>query len=509
MKLKENINRRKFLSSAATAFAFTVVPRHVLGGPKYVAPSDKITLAYIGCGTQGLREMLRLVTNPEVQIVAVCDPERDNTNYVDWDKYGIRNSIRKLLENPSWGEGVKGIRCGREVGREIVEKYYAKNRASESYKGCSSYADFRELLEKEKDLDSVKIMTPDHHHATISIAAMKKGKHVAMHKPVANRIYEARLVVETARKTGVATHLLAWRSPIDSVRDMVRNGAIGTLQEIHNWTDRPFWPQYTSIPTEKPPVPRSFDWDLWLGPVPNRPYHPNYTHAVFRGWYDFGGGSIADMGNYSLWPIFMAFDLGVPNSIEALPSSSVEIVDQVSSVKMNDFAFPHACMIRFKFPARGKNPPLDLYWYDGGMRPLTPDELKMDNKQMTATGTMFVGNKGIILNEQIIPEKKMLKYQDTKKITQEQVRRGGGGSGDSSWIESFKGGAPSPGNFINTSDVTETICLAGVALRYCRKNFKENRITPPLEWDSKNMKFTNIPEANEYLSREYRKGWEL
>jgi len=506
---KKNINRRKFLGSAAATFAFTVVPRHVLGGPRYVAPNDKITLGYIGCGTQGLREMLRLVANPDIQIVAVCDPERDNTNYVDWSKNGIRNSIRKTLEEPTWGEGVNGIRGGREVGREVVEKYYAKNRSSESYNGCSSYADFRELLEKEKDLDAVKVMTPDHLHATISIAAMKKGKHVVMHKPLANRVYEGRLVVETARKTGVATHLSAWRRPTDTVRDMILGGAIGTLREIHNWTDRPFWAQYLSIPTERPRVPRSFDWDLWLGPAVDRPYHPNYTNAVFRGWYDFGGGSIADMGNYSLWPIFMAFDLGVPNSIEALPSSSCEIIDQVSGIQPNDFAFPHACTIRFKFPARSGKPPIDLYWYDGGMRPLTPVELEMDKKQMPATGTMFVGDKGKILGNQIIPEKKMREYLGVKEITKEERRGGGGGGGDNDWIEAFKGGKPSPGNFVNARDVTETICLAGVALRFSRKNFNESHTTPPLEWDSKNMNVTNIPEANEYLYREYRKGWEL
>ena len=277
----------------------------MIGGPGHVAPSDKITLAYIGCGTQGLRELVRLVANPEVQIVSVCDPETDNTNYVDWSKDGIRSSIRKLLDNPAWGEGVTGIRAGREVAREVIETYYAKTRSSESYRGCSSYADFRELLEKEKDLDSVKIMTPDHLHATISIAAMKKGKHVVMHKPIANRVAEVRLVVETARKTGVATHLAAFRRPIDNVRDMINDGAIGTLREVHNWTDRPFWPQYQSLPTDRPPVPESFDWDLWLGPALDRPYHPHYTHAVFRGWYDFGGGSIADMGTYSLLPMFL------------------------------------------------------------------------------------------------------------------------------------------------------------------------------------------------------------
>ncbi len=504
---KDNINRREFLDSAAASLAFTLVPRHVLGGPGYVAPSDKITLAYIGCGTQGLREMLRLVTNPEVQITAVCDPEKDNTNYVDWDKTGIRDSIRKVLENTSWGEGVQGIRAGRDVGKEIVETYYAKKRAAESYKGCSSYADFRELLEKEKDLDSVKIMTPDHLHATISIAAMKKGKHVVMHKPLANRVSEVRMVVETARKTGVATHLSAWRSTPNNIRDMINDGVIGTLRDVHNWTDRPFWPQWQSLPTEQPPVPKSFDWNLWLGPALDRPYHPNYTHAVFRGWHDFGGGSIADMGNYSLWPIFMALDLPVPIAVEATPSSCCEIVDQVSEVKMNDFSFPNASMVRFKFASQGNKPPLYLYWYDGGMRPFTPEELEIDKKPMPATGAMFVGDKGIILGNQLIPEKRMREYREAKNLSQPEPKRGF--SGDNDWIQAFKGGKPSPGNFLNAAACSEAIALAGVAIRYSRKYFNESRTTPPLEWDAQNMKVTNIPEANQYLVREYRKGWEL
>jgi hypothetical protein len=510
MKPKDSIDRRTFIESTAASLAFTIVPRHVLGGPDYVAPSDKITLAYIGCGTQGIREMLRLAANPEVQIVAVCDPEKDNTNYLEWGKDEIRNSIRKVLEKPTWGEGVKGVRCGREVGKEIVETYYAQKRSAESYKGCSSYADFRELLEKEKDLDSVKVMTPDHLHATIAIAAMKKGKHVVMHKPVANRVYEARLVVETARKTGVATHLLAYRrGPDDSVKEMIKNGAIGTLREVHNWTDRPFWPQYQTLPTDTPEVPKTFDWSLWLGPALDRPYHPNYTHTVFRGWYDFGGGSIADMGNYSLLPIFMTLDLPVPISVEALTSSYVEIIDQLSVVKMNDYSFPNASQIRFKFPAQGDRPPIFLYWYDGGMRPFAPEAVEMDKKPMPAAGTMYVGDKGVILGNQVFPEKRRLEYMGGKEVPQQQAKRGAGGAADSEWIQAFKGGKPSGGNFINAANCTETICLGGAVTRIARKYFKEDHTTPALDWDAQNMKFTNMPEANQYLVREYRKGWEL
>ena len=501
MVLKENINRRKFLGSAAATFAFTVVPRHVLGGPEYVAPSDKINLGYIGLGTQGLREITRLLANPDIHVAAVCDPNTDSTDYVDWSKYGLRNQMRRFLENPGWGEGVDGIRGGREVGREIVETYYAKNKPSNSYKGCSSYADFRELLEKEKDLDAVKIMTPDHLHATIAIAAIKKGKHVVMHKPVANVLYEARLAIETTRKMQVATHLLAWssRNSISLVRDWISDGAIGPLREVHNWIDKPIWPQWPKNPTETPPIPKGFDWDLWLGPALYRPYHPNYTHAVFRGWYDFGSGILGDMGNYSLWPVFMTFDLDAPISIEATPSFTCEIIDHVSGVQENNVSFPHASTIRFRFPARGKMPPLDIYWYDGGIRPPTPEELEMDNKEMPASGMMFVGDHGKILgdflgnNPRIIPEKKMREYQGAKKTATRQVARGRG------WVEAFKGGEPSPGNFENVSACSEAICLGAVALRVGRK----------IEWDSKNMKVTNIPEANEFLYRKYRKGWEL
>ena len=499
--LKENISRRKFLGSAATTFAFTVVPRHVLGGPGYVAPSDKINLGYIGLGTQGLREMTGLLSNPEIHITAVCDPNTDSTDYVDWSRYGLRNHIRRFLESPAWGEGDDGIRAGREVGREIVEAYYAKNKPANTYRGCSSYADFRQLLEKEKDLDAVKIMTPDHLHATIAIAAMKKGKHVVMHKPVSNVLSEARLAIETARKMQVATHLSAWssRNSIGLIRDWIADGAIGTLREVHNWINKPIWPQWPACPTETPPVPKGLDWDLWLGPALDRAYHPNYTHAVFRGWYDFGSGILGDMGNYSLWPVFMAFELDAPVSIEATPSFTCQIVDHVSGVQENKVSFPLASTIRFKFQARGNKPPLDIYWYDGGMRPPTPEELDMDNKEMPSSGMMFVGDQGKILggflgnNPQIIPEKKMREYQGVKKAAERRTGR------DREWIEAVKGGNPSPGNFENVSACAESICLGAVALKAGRK----------IAWNSKNMKITNIPEANDLLYRKYRKGWEL
>ena len=499
----KKINRRKFLGSAAAAsLAFTVVPRHVLGGPGYVAPNDKLTLGYIGCGTQGLREMTGLIAHPSLHIVAVCDPNKFTTDYVDWSLNGIRNNIRNALKDNTWGEKLKGIPGGRDVGQEFVQKYYAKNTSSGTYKGCSSYADFRELLEKEKDIDAIKIMTPDHLHAAVAIASMKKGMHVVTHKPIANRMNEAKLTIETARKTGLSTHLLAWsrRPGYNIVKSWIKDGFIGTLKEIHNWSNRPVWPQWQANPTEIPPVPKGFDWPLWLGPVPDRPYHPNYTHAVFRGWYDFGGGSIADMGHYSLFPLFLAFGINAPAiSAEAYATTTCTLRDNVAVGVNNDVAFPLSCIIRFQFSSQGEMPPFELFWYDGGMRPPVPDELRSAGKALTREGMMFVGDKGKIIagfrgeNPLMIPESKM------NYIRKEEEADDDTPGGNDVWINAFRDKTQPPGSFLYAGPVTETINLGAVALRSGKR----------VEYDTENMKITNIPEADKYLTREYRKGWEL
>jgi len=289
------------------------------------------------------------------------------------------------------------------------------------------------------------------------------------------------------------------------IQSWIKDGAIGTLREIHNWSNRPVWPQYVSVPTETPPVPDGFDWDLWLGPALYRPYHPNYTHAVFRGWYDFGGGSMADMGHYSLWSLFTVFDLGAPVSVEATPSHTCSMVDQVSRPLKNDVSFPAACTIRYKFPARADRPALNLCWYDGGIRPPTPDELDAENKAMPREGMMFVGDSGKILagfrgeSPQILSAKKMAQYQQPPPAQPEGRRQGPPGERNKIWVEAFKGGAPSPGNFLNAGPLSEAVNLGAVALRAGAR----------IVYDPDAMKITNLSEANSYLRREYRKGWEL
>jgi hypothetical protein len=503
MKSKKKITRREFVGSTAAATAFTIVPGHVISGLGHIAPSDKLNIAYIGCGTQGIREMASLIQQEDIQITSVCDPNKFTTNYVDWSLHGIRDTMREVLAEPDWGSGLKGIPGGRDLGKELVEKYYAKKSNKKEYKGCASYVDFRELLEKERDIDAVKVMTPDHLHAAVSIASMKKGKHVVIHKPIANRMREALLTIDTARETGVSTHLLAWseRSGLQVALDWIQGGAIGELKEIHNWSNRPVWPQWTANPSETPGVPEGFDWSLWLGPVPDRPYHPNYTNAVFRGWYDFGGGSIADMGHYSLWPLFLKFGINTaPLSARAYGTTTCIIEGNVSKGEFNNVAFPYSCIVEFDFPAQEKLPSFKLLWYDGGMKPRTPEELDADGKELPREGMMFVGDSGKILasfhggSPVLLPEKRMVEYTGSAEPPEEEVTRN-----DRTWIEAFKSGSESPGTFLKARPVTETILLGAVALRAGQK----------VVYDPRGVRISNLPEANKYLTREYRAGWEM
>jgi len=500
---KENLlNRRKFISGiTSAALALTIVPRHVLGGTGFIAPSDKITLAYIGTGTQGLRELLPLLSIPELQIIAVCDPQKNATGYLDWGKTGLRDEIRSTLQKPDWTSGGDNtIPGGRDNGKEIVDTYYSKFRADQKIRSCAAYADFRELFEKEKDLNAVKIMTPDHLHGIIAMAAIKRGIHVSMHKPISNRLMEGNQVIGMAKKSKVTTHLIPWDSngSMEQVMSWINEGAIGKLKEVHNWSNRPVWPQYPTLPIDTPSIPKGMDWDLWLGPEADRPYHPNYTNMVFRGWYDFGGGSMADMGHYSLWTVFKALELDAPTIIEPNFSHVCGLQDSTAFQIRNDFSFPMASSVRFKYPAKGMRPAVDLIWYDGGMRPPVPEELYEDNKELPAEGMMFVGDKGKILagfnvnNPHLIPEKRMA------GLTVPEIPKKEKTSGFKLFLDALKEGKQCPGSFTEAGAITEAVNLYAISLRAGRM----------LQYDAVNRKITNVPEANKYLLREYRKDWE-
>lgn len=503
---KASISRRKFVGiTAATAAGFTILPRHVIGGKNFVAPSDKITLAYIGVGTQGISEMLPMLEEQGIQIVAVCDPNKEARGYRDWGTTYLRDKIRKTINDPNWVPGGDGIiPGGRDNGKAIVDAYYTNVRQEKTYKGCKAYEDVRELFDKEKDVDSVKVITPDHLHGILCMAAIKRGKHVLVHKPLSNRLLEGKEVIDLARKSKVITHLIPWDSngSMETVMSWINGGAIGKLTEVHNWTNRPVWPQYPTLPKEKPPIPEGFNWDLWLGPEAERPYSPDYTHMVFRGWYDFGGGSMADMGHYSLWTVFNALNLTSPVSVEPHRSHVCDFNGSVPFRINNDFSFPMASTVRFKYPANGNRPEIDLCWYDGGMRPPIPEELVKENKELPQEGMMFVGESGKILagfnvqNPQIISGKKMDAPANTKADDRSQVQQTS--QALPLFVDACKTGKQYPGNFPEAEAITEAVNLYALALR-------TNKL---LQYDAASRKVMNVDDANKYLSRNYRKGWE-
>ena len=308
--LEGKVSRRKFIGqTAAAAIGFSIVPRRVLGGTGYVPPSDKINIAFIGVGAQGLRVMLHFLREPDVQGVAVCDPNQSGANYPQWDTHEFCKSVRKLLGVDSGWDWLSpdqpialthslsvtsGV-AGREPCRKIVDAYNGTQQRSGQSRGCSAYSDFRELLEKQKDLDAVVVCTTDNLHAAVSAAAMKKRKHVFCQKPLTHTIYEARRLAEIARETGVATQIAVGNQASEATRQLcewIWDDAIGPVREVMNWSSRPYWPQGIERPKEVEAVPAGLDWDLWLGPAPQRSFNHAYLPFVWRGWYDFGCGSL-------------------------------------------------------------------------------------------------------------------------------------------------------------------------------------------------------------------------
>ncbi|HZS08612.1 MAG TPA: Gfo/Idh/MocA family oxidoreductase [Blastocatellia bacterium] len=486
------VSRRAFTGGAvSTAAALTVVPRHVIGGSGRPAPSDKITMACVGVGAQGTRVMMDYLKQPDVQVVAVCDVNKESSNYVEWGQNEMRDKERALLGKSDWGEDWKGATAGREPAKRLVEAYYAGRTTAGEYKGCATYIDYRELLEKERDLNAVIVCTPDHTHAVISIAAMKKGKHVLCQKPLTHSIIEARRIAEVARETRVATQVTISNQASEATRllcEWIQAGAIGPVREVHNWSSRPFWPQGVERPAEGEPVPATLDWDLWLGPAPFRPYHHAYLPFVWRGWYDFGNGALGDMGCYSFDTIFRALKLGPPESVEA------------SSTKSFRETFPVASIIHFNFPARGEMPPVRVTWYDGGLKPSRPSALE-EGREMGREneGLLFVGDRGTIMcgfngaNPRLIPDAKMQEFKQPPKTL---LRSPGN---DREWIEACKGGPAGGANFEFEGPITETILLGNVALRTGKK----------LYWNGPEMKILNAPEAQSLVRGEYRQGWVL
>lgn len=449
-KISRKISRRGFIVTTATAMtSFTIVPGNVVSGLGHSAPSDKLNVAGIGIGGKG-KDNIAIISKTE-NIVALCDAD--------------------------WSEKVVSV--------------------FDLYPGAKRYKDYRLMLEKQKDIDAVMIATPDHTHAVISLEAMKRGKHVYTEKPLTHTVHEARVLTEAARKYKVATQMGNTGQAGDGprrLRELIWDGAIGHIREVHLWTDRPnkgftgvYWPQGVERPKDTPPVPETLDWDLFTGPAPLHPYHPSYHPFKWRGWWDYGSGSLGDMGCHIFDPAFRAMKLKYPTSFQAV------------STLVNNDTYPSGSVVTYEFPAREGMPPLKFIWYDGGLRPPVINELDGDMK-MGAGGTLFIGDKGKILDGQIVPKS----LRESYKIPEPYIPSSPGHHME--WILACKGGEPAGSNFDWAGPLTETVLLGNIALR---KDLREKLSGLVMKFDPEKFNFPEMPEADKYLHYQYRDGWSL
>jgi predicted dehydrogenase len=353
------------------------------------------------------------------------------------------------------------------------------------------------MLDRQKDIDAVVVATPDHTHAVISMEVMRRGKHLFTEKPLTHTIHEARALTLAAREHGVATQMGNQGQAEDSVRrlrEIIWDGAIGPIREVHVWTDRPnrgllgvYWAQGVDRPKETPSVPDTLDWDLWVGPAPMRPYHPDYAPFKWRGWWDFGTGALGDIGCHRFDPIFRDLKLRHPVSVEA------------ASTLVNHETYPLGSMVTYEFGARGDLPPVTLTWYDGGLRPPRPVELD-DQVRLGDNGVIYVGDHGKIVNGQLFP----LSLRDAYERPEPTIPSSPGHYLE--WIEACKGGPPAGSNFDWAGPLTEVVLMGNVALR---PELREQLDRQRLLWDAEAGEFSNLTEANEFLHRSYRAGWTL
>jgi predicted dehydrogenase len=445
---QKNMTRRGFMGAAAGVAAFTVVPRHVIAGSGDAAPSEKVNIAGVGIGGQGGHDINQLASQ---NIVALCD--------VDWQRAGGMFN---------------------------------------HYPNAKRYKDFREMLDKEdKNIDGVVVGTPDHTHAIVSMAAIKRGKHVYCEKPLTHTVREAKLLADAAREAKVATQMGNQGQASEETRllcEMIWAGAIGQVREVHVWTDRPlngidkwYWPQGVDRPSGQDQIPDTFDWDLWLGPAPMRPFVKNVYHPfVWRGWWDYGTGALGDIGCHSMDAVFRALKLGYPTSVEA------------ACTLVNNETYPVASRVTYEFPARGDLAPVTLHWYDGGMKPPRPPELE-DGRVWDTNGKLYIGDKGKILDYRLIPEARQKEYGKPPQKLERSIGH------YMEWVVACKGGKPAGSNFPDHAGLlAEVVLMGNIALRPALKN---KMLSTKLLWDAKERKFTNVPEANQYLTKEYRQGW--
>ncbi len=453
-----NITRRAFLAAATTS---AVLPGWAARSntarvvPRKVSPNERLHIAAVGIGGMGRANIDACATE---DIVALCD----------------------------------------------VDEAYAAN-TFQSYPKARQYRDYRVMLEKEdKNIDAVIVATPDHTHAVISMAVMRAGKHLYCQKPLAHSLYEVRELTKMARQSGVQTQMGNQghsSEQIRRLREWVQSGALGPIREVHAWSDRPVggdpWSDFPIMkrPEEQPPVPETLDWDLWLGPARQRPYHPVYCPTTWRGFWDFGTGALGDMGCHILDPAFWALDLGPPESVQA---TTTHYDPNVSAE-----TFPRASIIRYRFPARGTMPPVTLTWYDGRLKPPIPGDFE-PGRILDSNGAILMGDQGTAVhgshgagNLEVLPLEEMREKEPEKTLPRVPQRDS---AHEQDWIRACKDGHPASSSFDYGGPLTEMVLLGVLAMRA-----KDRR----LEWDAPHLQITNDAEANSLVHPPYREGWTL
>ncbi len=443
-------SRRAFLRAAGTSVAaFTVVPRHVIAASGQNPPSEKLNIAGIGVGGQGAGDIGAVAGGNN--IVALCD--------------------------------VDSRRSGGTFQR---------------FPKAKSYQDFRKMFDQmDKDIDAVVVATPDHFHAVAAMAAIKRGKHVYCEKPLAHSVYEVRELMKAAQEHKVVTQLGNQGHSFGSIRDFcewIWDGAIGNVHTI-NAGCTAVNSGIDQLPRlkEHHDVPATLNWDQWLGPARERPYHPAYLPGRWRGWVPFGNGTIGDWACHVVDPVFWALDLGAPATVEA----QVKDYDP----KTQGDAFPKGEIITYTFPAKGKRGPITMRWYSGTERIPRPAEMDPDDKGI-GTGAVVMGDKGTMVygshgagGVRLIPQAKNEAYKRPEK-TLPRVKEH-----HWDWLQAIRTGRKAGSDFAAYGGpLTEIAMLGVIAIKLPGRK---------LEWDTKKMRFANSDEANQFINPPYRTGWKL
>lgn len=444
-------SRRQFVTDVAragvAASAFMIVPRHVLGRG-YIAPSDKVDIAFIGAGGMGAQDVRGLAALPDVNVHSLCD--------VDW-----RYAESTFMAHP------KALR----------------------------FKDFREMIDREgRNIDAVAVSTPDHTHAAATMLALRSGKHVYTQKPLTRTIGEARAIAqEAARRPRQATQMGNQGHANEGgrqTREIFEAGILGPVHTVEFWTNRPIWPQGIVRPTEMHTPLSTFEWNLWLGPATERPYHPAYAPFNWRGWWDFGTGALGDMACHLMDTAYWTFGYRYPSRISA---ESTQLFPETA---------PKSARIVYEFPARPGRPPLTFIWRDGGFYPPKPADWGADRTwPFDNNGQLWIGEKGSLIagtygenprlsdetrNAELKANPPAVKYPRTKGVYAE-------------WIEAIKGGTQPGSSFGYAAPFTELVLLGNLALRLQR----------PVELNPETGEFLTAGIPEEWLRPVYRTGWKL